>query len=183
MTATRRLLVTSALPYANGSIHIGHMVEHIQTDIWVRFQKMRGHQCIAVCADDTHGTPVMLRAQKLGITPEQMIAEVREEHVRDFRDFFVEYDNYHTTHSDENRELCYRIFNALNDKGHIAKRTISQLFDPEKQMFLPDRFVKGECPRCGSSETEEISRFGSTPCKALWRCTACAEPFDRFKCH
>ena len=152
MTATRRLLVTSALPYANGSIHIGHMVEHIQTDIWVRFQKMRGHQCIAVCADDTHGTPVMLRAQKLGITPEQMIAEVREEHVRDFRDFFVEYDNYHTTHSDENRELCYRIFNALNDKGHIAKRTISQLFDPEKQMFLPDRFVKGECPRCGSAD-------------------------------
>ena len=148
----RRILVTSALPYANGSIHIGHMLEHIQTDIWTRFQKMRGHQCISVCADDTHGTPIMLRAQKEGITPEDFIAATQEEHVKDFEDFLVHYDNYHSTHSDENRELSELIYNRLNDAGHIAKRTISQLFDPEKQMFLPDRFVKGECPKCGSED-------------------------------
>ena len=152
MTGQRRLLVTSALPYANGSIHMGHMVEHIQTDIWVRFQKMRGHECWAVCADDTHGTPVMLRAQSLGVTPEDMIAKVREEHLKDFVDFHVAYDNYHSTHSDENRELCYQIYKSLRANGHIATRTISQLFDPEKNMFLPDRFVKGECPRCNSAD-------------------------------
>ena len=146
------MLVTSALPYANGSIHMGHMVEHIQTDIWVRFQKMRGHECWAVCADDTHGTPVMLRAQSLGVTPEEMIAKVREEHLKDFQDFYVAYDNYHSTHSEENRDICYEIYHALKANGHIATRTISQLFDPEKQMFLPDRFVKGECPRCGSAD-------------------------------
>ncbi|MEE4245665.1 MAG: methionine--tRNA ligase [Kangiellaceae bacterium] len=149
---TRKLLVTSALPYANGSIHIGHMLEHIQTDIWTRFQKLRGHQCYSVCADDTHGTPVMLRAQKEGLSPEEFIAATREEHLADFEDFLVDYDNYHSTHSDENKELCELIYNRLNDKGHIAKRTISQLFDPEKQMFLPDRFVKGECPKCGADD-------------------------------
>lgn len=148
----RRILVSSALPYANGSIHIGHMLEHIQTDIWSRFQKLRGHQCISVCADDTHGTPIMLRAQKEGISPEEFIAATREEHLKDFEDFLVHYDNYHSTHSDENRELCSLIYNRLNDAGHIAKRTISQLFDPEKEMFLPDRFVKGECPNCGSED-------------------------------
>ncbi len=148
----RKILVTSALPYANGSIHIGHMLEHIQTDIWTRFQKISGHQCVSVCADDTHGTPVMLRAQKEGLSPEEFIAATREEHLKDFEDFLVHYDNYHSTHSDENRELCELIYNRLNESNHIARRTISQLFDPEKQMFLPDRFVKGECPKCGADD-------------------------------
>ncbi|WP_444994099.1 methionine--tRNA ligase [Aliikangiella sp. IMCC44359] len=148
----RRILITSALPYANGSIHIGHMLEHIQTDIWTRFQKSRGHQCISVCADDTHGTPIMLRAQKEGISPEAFIAATQEEHIKDFEDFLVCYDNYHSTHSEENREFCELIYNRLNDSGHIAKRTITQLYDPEKQMFLPDRFVKGDCPICGSPD-------------------------------
>jgi methionyl-tRNA synthetase len=148
----RRILVTSALPYANGSIHIGHMLEHIQTDIWSRFQKLRGHQCIAVCADDTHGTPIMLRAQKEGVSPEEFIAATQKEHMQDFEDFLVDYDNYHSTHSDENREFSELIYNRLNDAGHIAKRTISQLYDPEKNMFLPDRFVKGECPKCHAAD-------------------------------
>lgn len=148
----RRILITSALPYANGSIHLGHMLEHIQTDIWSRFQKMRGHQCIAVCADDTHGTPIMLRAQKEGMSPEAFIAATREEHLNDFEDFLVCYDNYHSTHSEENRELCELIYNRLDQANHIDKRVISQLYDPEKSMFLPDRFVKGECPKCGSEE-------------------------------
>ncbi|RKF20146.1 methionine--tRNA ligase [Alginatibacterium sediminis] len=148
----RQILVTSALPYANGSIHLGHMLEHIQTDIWVRFQKLRGNQCIYVCADDAHGTPIMLKAQELGISPEQMIDDTRIEHMADFSDFLIEYDNYHSTHSDENRELSELIYNRLNDAGHIKTRTISQLYDPEKQMFLPDRFVKGSCPKCGSED-------------------------------
>lgn len=148
----RKILVTSALPYANGSIHLGHLLEHIQTDIWSRFQRMRGHQCYSVCADDAHGTPVMLKAQQLGITPEQMVAQTRAEHHQDLQDFFVEYDNYYVTHSDENKELCEDIYNRLNNAGYISKRTISQLFDPEKQMFLPDRFVKGTCPNCGAED-------------------------------
>lgn len=147
---TRRLLVTSALPYANGSIHIGHMLEHIQTNIWTRFQKLRGHQCISVCADDTHGTPVMLKAQQEGLSPEDFIDAIRKEHLQDFEDFLVDYDNYHSTHSEENREFCELIYNRLKAAGHIAKRRISQLFDPEKKMFLPDRFVKGQCPKCDS---------------------------------
>ncbi|MET1253846.1 methionine--tRNA ligase [Aliikangiella maris] len=151
-TNKRRILVTSALPYANGSIHLGHLLEHIQTDIWMRFQKSRGHECIGVCADDTHGTPIMLRAQKEGISPEEFIAATREEHMKDFEDFLVNYDNYHSTHSEENKMMCEHIYRKLNEAGHIAKREISQLFDPEKQMFLPDRFVKGECPKCGSSD-------------------------------
>lgn len=148
----RQILITSALPYANGSIHLGHMLEHIQTDIWSRYQKMRGNRCIAVCADDTHGTPIMLRAQKEGMSPEAFIAATREEHLKDFEDFMVDYDNYHSTHSEENKALCELVYNRLNDAGHIAKRTISQLFDPEKEMFLPDRFVKGECPKCHSQD-------------------------------
>lgn len=149
---TRKILVTSALPYANGSIHLGHLLEHIQTDIWTRFQRMRGHQCYSVCADDAHGTPVMLKAQQLGITPEQMVAQTRDEHHTDLVDFGVEYDNYHVTHSDENKELCELVYNRLNDAGYISKRTISQLFDPEKEMFLPDRFVQGTCPKCGAED-------------------------------
>ncbi len=151
-TENRKILVTCALPYANGSIHLGHLLEHIQTDIWVRFQRMRGHEIYFVCADDAHGTPIMLKAQELGITPEQMIDGVREEHMSDFNDFLISFDNYHSTHSDENRAFATEIYNKLNDNGHIKTRVISQLFDEEKGMFLPDRFVKGTCPKCGSED-------------------------------
>jgi methionyl-tRNA synthetase len=149
---TRKILVTSALPYANGSIHLGHLLEHIQTDIWTRFQRMRGHSCYSVCADDAHGTPVMLKAQQLGITPEQMVAQTRDEHHQDLIDFGVNYDNYHVTHSDENKELCELVYNRLDDAGFISKRVISQLYDPEKEMFLPDRFVQGTCPKCDAHD-------------------------------
>lgn len=149
---TRKILVTSALPYANGSIHLGHMVEHIQTDVWVRFQKLRSHECHYCCADDTHGTPVMLAAQKQGIAPEDMIAKVREEHLADFTGFFIGYDNYYSTHSPENKQFSQDIYRALKAGGKIESRVIEQLFDPEKQMFLPDRFVKGECPKCHAQD-------------------------------
>ena len=148
----RTMLVTSALPYANGSIHLGHLVEYIQTDIWVRFQKMRGHDCTYVCADDAHGTPIMLRAQQEGITPEALIARVAEEHQADFADFHIGFDNYHSTHSDENRELSELIYRRNRDAGHIETRTITQAYDPQMEMFLPDRFIKGECPRCGAAD-------------------------------
>ena len=148
----RKILVTSALPYANGSIHLGHMVEHIQTDVWVRFQKLRGHECHYCCADDTHGTPVMLAAQKQGIAPEDMIAKVREEHIADFTGFHIGYSNYYSTHSPENKQFSEQIYRALKANGKIESRVIEQLFDPEKQMFLPDRFVKGECPKCHAQD-------------------------------
>jgi len=148
----RRILVTSALPYANGSIHIGHMVEYIQTDIWVRFQKLRGHECWYVCADDSHGTPIMLRAEKEGITPEELITRLRAEHESDFADFGILFDHYHTTHSPENHELAGRFYTRLRDAGHIVRRSIEQAYDPVKEMFLPDRFIKGECPKCGSKD-------------------------------
>lgn len=148
--STRKILVTSALPYANGPIHLGHLLEYIQTDIWARFQKARGHECYYVCADDAHGTPIMLKAQELGITPEQMIAQTNIEHQADFAGFAIGFDNYHSTHSDENRAFANQIYNKLNENGYIKRKTISQLFDPEKQMFLPDRFVKGDCPKCGA---------------------------------
>jgi methionyl-tRNA synthetase len=150
--ARRRILVTSALPYANGSIHLGHLVEYIQTDIWVRFQRMRGHECYYVCADDAHGTPIMLRAQQEGITPEALIEAVGREHRADFGDFLICFDNYHSTHSEENRTLSEGIYRALWEAGHISTRTITQAYDPEKEMFLPDRFIKGDCPRCGAAE-------------------------------
>jgi methionyl-tRNA synthetase len=146
------MLVTCALPYANGSIHLGHMLEHIQADIWVRYQRMRGHQVHFVCADDAHGTPIMLKAQQLGITPEAMIAAVSEEHQTDFAGFNISFDNYHSTHSNENRELAELIYGRLKTGDFIKGRTITQLFDPEKSMFLPDRFVKGTCPKCKSPE-------------------------------
>lgn len=165
----RKILVTSALPYANGSIHLGHMVEYIQTDIWVRFQKMRGHEVHYVCADDAHGTPIMLRAQNQGITPEQLISEVSKEHQTDFADFAIGFDNYHSTHSDENRELASRIYLANRDAGHIEARTISQAYDPEKEMFLPDRFIRGECPKCGAAD-----QYGDN-CEA---CGATYEPTE-----
>ena len=148
----RKILVTSALPYANGPLHLGHLVEYIQTDIWVRFQKMRGHECYYVCADDTHGTPVMLRAQQEGIAPENLIARMSEEHQRDFADFGIGFDNYYSTHSDENRELVTEIYQRLSKAGHISKRTIKQAYDPVKNMFLPDRFIKGTCPRCNTPD-------------------------------
>ncbi|MFB3239960.1 methionine--tRNA ligase [Aeromonas salmonicida] len=151
-TDPRTMLVTCALPYANGSIHLGHMLEHIQADIWVRYQRMRGHQVHFICADDAHGTPIMLKAQQIGITPEEMIAAVSKEHQTDFAGFNISFDNYHSTHSDENRELAELIYGRLKDGGFIKGRTITQLFDPEKSMFLPDRFVKGTCPKCKSPE-------------------------------
>ncbi|BAU49298.1 methionyl-tRNA synthetase [Sulfurifustis variabilis] len=150
--ARRRILVTSALPYANGPIHLGHLVEYIQTDIWVRFQKMRGHECWYVCADDTHGTPIMLRAEQEGVTPEELIRRMHAEHTRDFAAFRVAFDNYYSTHSEENRVLAADIYRRLQEAGHIAKRTIKQAYDPVKQMFLPDRFIRGECPRCGARD-------------------------------
>jgi methionyl-tRNA synthetase len=148
----RKILVTSALPYANGPIHIGHLVEYIQTDIWVRFQKMRGHQCYYVCADDAHGTPIMLRARQEGIEPEVLITRVAEEHRADFADFRVCFDNYHSTHSPENQAYANTIYERNRDDGHIAKRTITQAYDPVEHMFLPDRFIKGTCPKCGAED-------------------------------
>ncbi|WP_105213533.1 methionine--tRNA ligase [Pseudoalteromonas sp. T1lg22] len=150
--AKRKILITSALPYANGPTHLGHMLEYIQTDIWARFQKSQGHETYYVCADDAHGTPIMLNAQKQGISPEEMVAKVSVERQRDFADFNIEFDNYHSTHSDENKALSELIYNRLNDGGYIKKRTISQLFDPEKQIFLPDRFVTGTCPSCDAED-------------------------------
>ncbi|MCX8726668.1 methionine--tRNA ligase [Gilliamella sp. B2838] len=152
MTTKRKILVTCALPYANGSIHLGHMLEHIQADVWVRYQRMRGNEIYFICADDAHGTPIMLKAQQLGMTPEQMIADVNIEHQRDFAGFNISYDNYHSTHSPENREISEQIYKKLKANGYIKTKVISQLFDPEKQMFLPDRFVKGTCPRCKSPD-------------------------------
>ncbi|AYA09344.1 methionine--tRNA ligase [Rahnella aquatilis] len=148
----KKILVTCALPYANGSIHLGHMLEHIQADVWVRYQRMRGNEVHFICADDAHGTPIMLKAQQLGIRPEEMIAEMSQEHQKDFAGFGISYDNYHSTHSDENRELSALIYGRLKENGFIKNRTISQLYDPEKGMFLPDRFVKGTCPKCKSPD-------------------------------
>jgi methionyl-tRNA synthetase len=150
----RRILVTSALPYANGSIHLGHLVEYIQTDIWVRFQKMRGHEVHYVCADDNHGTPIMLRADNEGISPEQLIARVYEEHRADFCEFLVAFDNYHQTHSPETRHYAEKIYTALRDREPtlIARRSVEQFYDPVKEMFLPDRYIKGECPKCGAKD-------------------------------
>jgi methionyl-tRNA synthetase len=165
----RKILVTSALPYANGPIHLGHLVEYIQTDIWVRFQKMRGHQCFYVCADDTHGTPIMLRADKEGITPEQLIAQVDEQHRADFKAFGVAFDQYHSTHSEENKNFSSLIYLRLRDGGHINKRSITQAYDPVKEMFLPDRFIKGDCPKCGAAD-----QYGDN-CEA---CGATYSPMD-----
>ena len=165
----RKILVTSALPYANGPIHLGHLVEYIQTDIWVRFQKMRGQQCFYVCADDTHGTPIMLRADREGISPEQLIAGVEAEHRADFHDFGVAFDHYHSTHSEENRSLSSLIYLRLRAAGHINSRSITQAYDPVKNMFLPDRFIKGECPKCGAAD-----QYGDN-CEA---CGATYSPMD-----
>jgi methionyl-tRNA synthetase len=151
-TSSREILVTSALPYANGSIHLGHMLEYIQTDIWVRYQRLVGNRCHYVCADDAHGTAIMLRAEVEGITPEELIAKVQAEHEADFAKFKISFDNYYSTHSPENQELAELIFNACDAKGHIARRTITQAFDPEKELFLADRFIKGTCPKCHAED-------------------------------
>jgi len=148
----RRILVTSALPYANGEIHLGHLLEYIQTDIWVRFQKMQGNECHYVCADDAHGTPIMLKADEMGIDPEELIAGVSERHQADFKDFNVDFSQFHSTHSEENRHYSELIYSRLKDSGFIKTRVISQAYDPEKEMFLPDRFIKGECPKCGAED-------------------------------
>ncbi len=162
----RRILVTSALPNANGSIHLGHLMEHIQTDIWVRFQRMRGHECIYVCADDTHGTATMLRAEELGTTPEALIQDVNAEHQSDFNDFLISHDNYYSTHSPENQELSSLIYNRLDEAGQITTKSVDQLYDPEKQMFLADRFIVGSCPKC---KTE--GQYGDN-------CEACGATYD-----
>jgi methionyl-tRNA synthetase len=164
MSEPRQILVTSALPYANGSIHLGHMVEYIQTDVWVRYQKLRGNQCIYVCADDAHGSAIMLRAEKEGVTNEQLIDAVKAEHATDFADFLVEFDNFHSTHSEENRALSSQIYLRLRDAGHIATRSVTQYFDPEKQMFLADRFIKGTCPKCSTPDQygDNCEKCGAT---------------------
>lgn len=169
MTDKRRILVTCALPYANGSIHLGHMLEHIQADIWVRYQRMRGQEIYFICADDAHGTPIMLKAEQLGISPEQLIANVKEEHQHDFAGFNISFDNYHSTHSKENRQLSELIYAKLKANGYIKTKIISQLYDPEKQMFLPDRFVKGTCPKCKAAD-----QYGDN-CEV---CSATYSPID-----
>ena len=151
-TGKRKILVTSALPYANGPIHLGHLVEYIQTDIWARFQRLYGHETYYVCADDSHGTPIMLKAREENIPPEELIERVGREHRQDFSDFHIRFDNYHSTHTEENRYFAEYFFQQLHEGGHIAKRTITQAFDPLEQMFLPDRFIRGSCPRCGAAD-------------------------------
>ncbi len=164
-TEVRRILVTSALPYANGDIHIGHLVEYLQTDFWVRFQKMRGHECRYICADDTHGTPIMIAARKRGITPEELIAEARRAHMEDFTAFEVAFDHFGSTNSPANRELSEFIFQRLEEQGHVEARPISQLYCEKDAMFLPDRFVKGHCPKCGA-----VDQYGDS-------CDACGTTY------
>ena len=178
MSTKRRILITSALPYANGDIHIGHMVEHMITDFWSRYQKMCGHECLAICADDTHGAPIMVEARRLGISPEQQIERMHAKHIQDFADFEVVYDNYHTTHSELNRTLCDSIYLKLKENGHIEKRSMKQTYCTHDKMFLPDRFVKGSCPKCSSAD-----QYGDScdSCGAVYhptemkdaRCTIC----------
>jgi len=169
MTRARQILVTSALPYANGPLHLGHMVEYVQTDIWARFQRLRGHECVYVCADDAHGTPIMLKAQQEGTTPEDLIQRFSSEHQRDFADFLIGFDTYYTTHSEENRLLAEGIYRELVAGGHIVTRTIEQAYDDNAGMFLPDRFIKGTCPRCGAA-----GQYGDS-CEA---CGATYSPTD-----
>jgi len=173
---SRRILVTSALPYANGALHIGHMLEYIQTDIWVRYQRLAGNECQWVWADDAHGTPIMLKAESEGISPEALIARIKTEHERDIEGFLLSPDNFHTTHSDENREMANLVYERLKDNGHIVKRTIKQLYDSEKQMFLPDRYVKGICPNCGAAD-----QYGDNceNCSATYDATDLKEPISQ----
>lgn len=174
-TAKRKILVTCALPYANGAIHLGHMLEHIQADIWVRYQRMKGHEIYFICADDTHGTAIMLKAEQLGTTPEKLIETVRQEHLNDFSRFNISYDNYYTTHSEENRQLSEFIYRQLKKGGYIKTKTISQLYDSEKKMFLADRFIKGHCPNCKAP-----NQYGDNceVCSATYHATELIEPYS-----
>ncbi|MBP9706638.1 MAG: methionine--tRNA ligase [Oligoflexales bacterium] len=160
----RKILITAALPYANGEIHLGHLAEHMSVDFWARFQKMRGHECLAICGDDTHGTPIMLRARSEGITPEQLIAQSYKSHTSDFNDFQIYYDHYASTHSDANKELCYYFYDRIKEQGHIESRSIEQLYCEHDKMFLPDRFVKGVCPKCDSNDQngDSCDKCGAT---------------------
>lgn len=166
MSKQRKMLVTSALPYANGHLHLGHLVEHVQTDIWVRSHKMLGVDCISVCGDDAHGTPIMLKAEQLGISAQELTGRMQQSHEQDFKAFAIHYDRYHTTHSEENRALAEAIYQCLEARGDIVKKTIRQAFDPEKNMFLPDRYVKGTCPNCGAAD-----QYGDN-------CEACGATYD-----
>ncbi len=185
----RKILATSALPYANGPIHIGHLVEYLQTDIWVRFQKQRGHDCLYVCADDTHGTPIMLKAQQEGISPEELIVRVGKEHLADFIDFNIEFDIYHSTHSEENRHFAELIYTRQRDAGHIESKSITQAYDPVKEMFLPDRFIKGECPKCGAADQYGDNceacgaTYASTDLKNAVSAISGEKPIDRDSVH
>ncbi len=181
----RKILVTSALPYANAPLHIGHIVEYTQTDIWARFQKMRGNLCWYICADDAHGTPIMLHARQKGITPEELVRQMSEEHQADFRDFRIGFDNYHSTHSEENRQLAELIYQRNLEAGHIVARTIVQAYDPEEGMFLPDRFIKGECPKCGAQDQYGDSceqcgaTYAPTELKNPYSVVSGAEPIEK----
>lgn len=172
----RTILLTAALPYANGSLHLGNMIEYIQADIWARFQKMRGHRCIFVCGDDTHGTPVMLSAQRRGISPELLIHQVYQERCEEFAKFYVEFDCYHTTHSDRNKRLCEEIYRRLRDRGDIVTRSVEQAYDPVEAVFLPDRYVKGTCPRCRAPDQYgdncEVCGANYTPLELIDPCSA-----------
>lgn len=174
MAEPRKIVVTAGLPYANGQIHLGHLVEYLQVDYWTRFQKMRGHECVYICADDTHGTPIMIRARQEGRTPEALIEESWKEHTRDFSDFLIQFDHYGSTHSEENKELLYEVFQGVKDKGHIETRSIEQLYCEHDKMFLPDRFVKGTCPKCGAEE-----QYGDSCDK----CSATYSPADLKNAH
>ncbi len=171
----RKILVTNALPYANGLMHLGHMVEHIQTDIWVRFQKMQGHECYAVCGDDTHGTAIMLNAEQRGITPEALIGEVHQERLSSLGAFGIHYDNYYTTHSEENKHFSSLIYERSKEAGAIEVKAIKQLFDPEKNLFLADRYVKGECPKCGAAD-----QYGDNceNCSATYNANELVSPYS-----
>ena len=172
-TEKRNILVTSALPYANTPLHLGHIFEHTQTDIWVRYQKLVGNKCTYVCADDAHGTPIMLKAEELEVKPEQLIARIYESHIKTFNSYNIKHDNYHTTHSEENRILSERIFNELNEKGLIEVKTIEQLYDTSRNMFLSDRYVKGTCPKCLAED-----QYGDNceVCSATYEATELIDP-------
>ena len=152
MKTKKKILVTSALPYANGPIHLGHLVEYIQTDIWVRFNKSIGNTVVYICADDAHGTPIMLKAKEQGISPEELISITKKEHEKDFKKFFINFDKYSSTNSEKNKEFCENIFNKLNKSGHISQKNISQFYDEKEKMFLPDRYIKGTCPKCNTED-------------------------------
>jgi methionyl-tRNA synthetase len=171
----RKILVTSALPYANSPLHLGHIIENVQTDIWVRFQKLNGHECTYVCADDAHGTPIMLKAEELNLEPEELISEIYTDHKKTLEAFNISHDNFYTTHSDENRELSELVFNRLQEKGLIENKTIKQLYDQEKGMFLADRYVKGKCPKCHKED-----QYGDNceSCSATYDATELLEPYS-----